>query len=235
MYYIYEIFNKVTGRKYIGQTINHYHRYKNHMSNLKRGLHKEKLMQRDYILYGENSFDYRLIDSAQSYSEAIKKEKHYMIVNKTHEEEYGYNSQDAYFNKYQSTKKPVNTQNFFYQKATAKNLPLVQIANQIGISRATLIRNMVNPKKFSVKGFKTFIEVLGISPDEAVLYMGWESEKSPNKVDMLAKRFSSLSEENQQLVLSCMNAFLGNEKIQERGIKHGKYETNTSDESSRLY
>lgn len=209
MYYIYEIYNKVTGRKYIGQTINYQNRYKVHMSNLKKGIHSERLMQRDYILYGEDSFDYRLLDFAETYSEAIKKEKHYMILNRTYEEENGYNSQDSYFNKYQNTKQPVNFQNYFYQKAKEKGIPLVQIANQMGVSRPTLIRNMVHPRTFSVNGFKKFIEVLGISKEEAIKYMGWNEKVSVNNTDVFVKRFSKLSEANQQLVMDCMKALLG--------------------------
>lgn len=209
MYYIYEIYNKVTGRKYIGQTINYQNRYKTHMSNLKKGIHSERLMQRDYILYGEDSFDYRLLDFAETYSEVIQKEKHYMIINRTYEEERGYNSQDSYFNKYQSTKQPVNSQNYFYQKAKDKGIPLVQIANQMGVSRPTLIRNMVHPRTFSVNGFKKFIEVLGISKEEAIKYMGWDSKKGDKHTDAPIGCFSKLSEEKQRLVVDCMKAFLG--------------------------
>ena len=209
MYYIYEIFNKVTGRKYIGQTINHNNRVKVHMANLRKGIHLERLMQRDYVLYGEDSFDYRLIDFAKNHSEAIQKEKHYMIISKTYEEEYGYNSQDAYFNKYQSMKEPVNKQNYFFQKAKEKNIPLIQIAKQMGVSRPTLIRNMVHPRTFSVNGFKKFIEVLGISKEEAISYMGWDRNKTTKHTDVPIEMFSKLSERNQQLVVDCIKAILG--------------------------
>ena len=209
MYYIYEIFNKVTGRKYIGQTINYQKRYKTHMSNLKKGIHAERLMQRDYILYGEDSFDYRLLDFTETYSDAIKKEKTYMILNRTYEEEHGYNSQDSYFNKYQNTKQPVNSQNYFYQKAKEKGIPLVQIANQMGVSRPTLIRNMVHPRTFSVNGFMKFIEVLGISKEEAIRYMGWDRNNTTKYTDVPIERFSKLSERNQQLVVDCIKAILG--------------------------
>lgn len=73
MYYIYEIYNKVSGKKYIGMTTDHFKRYSQHMQLLSRGEHTEKVMQKDYVMYGEDSFDYRLIDFADDKSSGFKK------------------------------------------------------------------------------------------------------------------------------------------------------------------
>lgn len=197
MYYIYEITNSVTGRKYIGQTINHVKRFNAHMANLRKGVHKERLMQRDYVLYGEESFDYKLLNYASNHQESIKLEKHYMIVNKTYDEEYGYNSQDAYFNKYQNSKPPINSQNYFYQVIKEKGVCLTKVAEEVGISLRTLIRNLNNPKSFNVKGFTKFVEVLGLDKEKAITYMGW------NKPDESSlELFKRLDGESQKQILA---------------------------------
>lgn len=131
MYYVYEIFNKVTGRKYIGMTQKHQNRYKAHMSQLKYGTHTEKLLQKDYVLYGEDSFDYRILEVVDSKKLAHQREIHYMNLNKTYLEDFGYNSQDTIFNKYQNSNESVNSQNYFYQKIKETGLPLCQFAKKL--------------------------------------------------------------------------------------------------------
>lgn len=208
MYYIYEIFNKVTGRKYIGMTINHTKRYEAHLRNLRLGCHLEKMFQRDYILYGKDSFDYRLLDYAKDKVEARKKEKHYMIVYKTYLDDYGYNSQDNYFNKYQNLDDSVNSQNFIYKIIKESGLPLVRIAREIGTTRKALIRTMTRPLKSNCKEINGLMKVLDISPLEMSLFMSWEKSSNPQKDAEVTRKFRRLDADSQRIVLQTMQMLL---------------------------
>ena len=45
--------------------------------------------------------------------------------------------------------------------------------------------------------------------DEAIRYMGWDRNKTTKHTDVPIERFSKLSERNQQLVVDCIKAILG--------------------------
>ena len=207
MYYIYEIINNVTGRRYIGQTIDHQKRFVKHMFNLKRGTHTERLMQRDYVLYGEDSFSYRIIDLADTHKEAIAKEKRYMILGKTYEDDYGYNSQDTYFNKYQNNKPPINSQNYFYKHIKSQNITLTELSSKLNISLRTLIRNLIHPRMFSVSAFKKLIDVLNLDKKEIFHYMKWPQETTTDNEEYITK-FKKLSSENQLLILNLCDCLI---------------------------
>ena len=209
MYYIYEIINSVTKRKYIGMTNNHAKRFKTHMDDLKHGRHSEKLLQKDYVLYGRDSFDYRLLDFAETKKEAHEKEKHYMKLYKTNLEDYGYNCQDTLFNKYQNCKESLNSQNYFYKKFKEMGLPLNAIAQKIGISRASLIRIAIRPKYMKAKVFNNMVNILGFDKYELLQEMGWYEKPKYSEKDLRTfEMYSKLSKENQDLVKKVMVAML---------------------------
>lgn len=211
MYCVYEIFNKVTGRKYIGMTINHTNRFNAHMSQLNYGTHKERLMQRDYILYGRDSFDYRLLEFVDNKVLAHQREIHYMKINKTYLEDFGYNSQDPFFNKYQNKRKPVNSQNYFYEKIKETGMSLSKFAASIGISRKSLVHGMIHPRTMSAIGFCKMVNALPLNKDEVSRFMGWIIDPtkyySEEEKEMI-KKFSQLSEDNQNLVLEVMQSMV---------------------------
>lgn len=96
-YFIYEIVNDVTQRKYIGLTSNYQRRFYTHKLNLKNGTHTAEGIMKDCIKYGIEHFQFRLIDTASSMKEGREKEKHYMILYQTWNPEKGYNGRDPRF------------------------------------------------------------------------------------------------------------------------------------------
>lgn len=58
---IYLITNNVNNYKYIGSSKNIRKRFNNHNSKLKRGVHENKLLQKDFITYGDNSFNFDIL------------------------------------------------------------------------------------------------------------------------------------------------------------------------------
>lgn len=97
MYYIYEIYNLVTQRQYIGMTKNTKERFKAHLINLRNGKHTAENILKDYTKYGEESFVFRIIDTAMTKEEGLKKEGKYIFRLKTYVPEYGYNGNDRRF------------------------------------------------------------------------------------------------------------------------------------------
>lgn len=54
--YIYVITNKISGKKYVGQTTNFFQRKECHLSNLRVGKHHSQKLQNAYNKYGEENF-----------------------------------------------------------------------------------------------------------------------------------------------------------------------------------
>ena len=208
MYYIYEIFNKVTGRKYIGMTTNHFKRFEQHMLNLERGVHAEKMMQRDYILYGKDSFEYRLLEYQFEKTKAHQREIHYMKRFKTHYDDYGYNSRDAYFNKYQNTNDSINSQNFIYKLIKQSGLSLNKVAKEIGISRSALIRKLTHPKSLSKRQILGLCDVLDLKLTEILMFVGLTDKNySQEEIETIWK-FNRLKQEDKEFVLGFMHRLL---------------------------
>lgn len=91
---IYAIKHNVTGRVYIGSTGKPIQdRYCAHIRLLRRGKHSSKLMQKDFIEYGE---DYTVFELGTIPSEEEReKEYEYMLKYNTGDRRYGYNQYDV--------------------------------------------------------------------------------------------------------------------------------------------
>lgn len=59
---IYIIENNVNGMVYVGRSEIPEHRFKGHMSALRRGKHHNRLLQEDYDRYGSESFSFMVVD-----------------------------------------------------------------------------------------------------------------------------------------------------------------------------
>ena len=56
--YIYKIINNINGKVYVGQTININRRKNAHYNQLKNKKHHNKVLQKDFLLYGEDNFSF---------------------------------------------------------------------------------------------------------------------------------------------------------------------------------
>ncbi len=66
--YIYKIENKITGQVYIGQTTSKIpnNRFSQHKNDIKRQAHHNQYFQRSVRKYGYSSFEFTVIDKANS-------------------------------------------------------------------------------------------------------------------------------------------------------------------------
>lgn len=75
MYYIYKVTNKINGKIYIGQTNNFEKRKREHLTD-KRTNHQA--FKRALNKYGEDGFDWKIIDKCLTKNEINLKEKYYI-------------------------------------------------------------------------------------------------------------------------------------------------------------
>lgn len=87
---IYSITNQVNGKIYIGQSVNIFARWKNHLTGLYGGYHTNKHLQNSFDKYGENNFDFNIIKVCKPlYLDRF--EKLYIRIFDTLNQEKGYN------------------------------------------------------------------------------------------------------------------------------------------------
>ena len=101
MYYIYELYNDVNHKRYIGLTKNILQREKVHFSRLKSRKHTAEGIIKDVVLYGISHFSLRVIDTAENKQDGLKKERRYMERYGTYVPEFGYNGKDSRYKRFE--------------------------------------------------------------------------------------------------------------------------------------
>lgn len=96
-FYIYEIFNIVTQKRYIGMTQSIQRRCMAHLADIRARRHTAEGIVADYIKYGEESFQFKVIDFASTKDEAKAKEGKYMRKFNSYNPDFGYNGRDNRF------------------------------------------------------------------------------------------------------------------------------------------
>lgn len=96
MQYIYLLKNKCTNRVYVGRTVHPVQRFKQHRNHLRAGTHPCELMQEDFYKYGENSFEFEVVEENECFTRK-NIEGAWMIKLKTYDKRYGYNYKDPFF------------------------------------------------------------------------------------------------------------------------------------------
>lgn len=94
---VYKIENKITGKIYIGSTVDFVRRKSEHFGELKRKTHSSKKMQSDYDEYGEKSLVMSVIEEC---ADDIRLDREQYYIDLYDAANKGYNTSDsAYFSK----------------------------------------------------------------------------------------------------------------------------------------
>lgn len=75
---IYAIINKVNNKIYIGSSKNIYNRKAQHYSELRGNYHDNIFLQRSWNKYGENSFEFKIIEIVKNSEDLLKVEQRYI-------------------------------------------------------------------------------------------------------------------------------------------------------------
>lgn len=87
---IYEIYNVVNGKRYVGQSIKLKQRLQRHLNELRRGTHKNKHLQSSWNKYGEEKFCFEPIEYCDI-SDLDSREDYYIGLFNCNDRERGYN------------------------------------------------------------------------------------------------------------------------------------------------
>lgn len=87
---IYCIENIINNKKYIGLTNDVYRRKCEHFSHLRCGTHKNSHLQHAWNMYGEDNFIFYILEKC-GIDIIDERERHYISLYKSNNEEYGYN------------------------------------------------------------------------------------------------------------------------------------------------
>lgn len=94
---IYRITNKLNGKFYIGSTSNMRKRMREHMSNLRRGIHVNDHLQHAFDKYGEENFAFEVYEYVKNIDDLLTVEQRVLDDLKPYDDEVGYNiSEYAY-------------------------------------------------------------------------------------------------------------------------------------------
>lgn len=87
---IYCIENTINHKKYIGQSVNVYDRWRRHKAELKKNMHDNDYLQKSWNKYGEKSFKFMILEEC-SIDNLDEKEVYYIDLYNTLNRDYGYN------------------------------------------------------------------------------------------------------------------------------------------------
>lgn len=77
---IYRLYNKKNGISYIGRSMDVEKRMKNHLRNLNKNTHINTKLQNDWNTYGENNFDFEVIEELASMENSRELESKYIAA-----------------------------------------------------------------------------------------------------------------------------------------------------------
>lgn len=94
MYGVYKILNRKNGKFYIGSSIDVEKRFSSHKKELIAGTHNNKHLQNAWNKYGEDSFEFLVIEEVSDINELRNRETYYLQSTKCTNPDIGYNLLD---------------------------------------------------------------------------------------------------------------------------------------------
>lgn len=91
MHGVYKILNHKNGKFYIGSSINIEKRFNSHRKELIAGTHNNKHLQNAWNKYGENSFEFLVVEEVADIKELRNRETYYLQITNCTNPDIGYN------------------------------------------------------------------------------------------------------------------------------------------------
>lgn len=88
---IYQIYNKITNKRYIGSSISMRRRWSQHLFALRHNQHHSKHLQAAWNKYGEDSFEFKCLELCEP-ENLLSLEHEYILYYKTTDRQFGYNT-----------------------------------------------------------------------------------------------------------------------------------------------
>jgi group I intron endonuclease len=88
---VYKITNLINKKVYIGSTTNFFVRLNTHIGKLRRNENYNEFLQKDFNLYGENNFQFEIIEHVFNENDLTDREQVWINQLNTVNREYGYN------------------------------------------------------------------------------------------------------------------------------------------------
>lgn len=88
---LYEIYNKIDSKRYVGISSNIGRRWREHRAELRSNRHHNSHFQAAWNKYGENNFNFNIINKFNNLDELNKAEKEYIQENNLLDSKFGYN------------------------------------------------------------------------------------------------------------------------------------------------
>lgn len=86
---IYQILHVVSGKRYVGSSLDVAKRWSDHRKRLRRGTHYSKYLQRAWDKYGESAFKFEVLEETH---DLLAREEYWMGVHRVHDARFGYNT-----------------------------------------------------------------------------------------------------------------------------------------------
>lgn len=90
---VYMIKNKTNGKVYIGSAVNPQERRRQHINDLKKKRHHSVHLQRAWDRYGEDNFEFKIIETVADKNNLIEREQFFMDYYLSYNKNKGYNLQ----------------------------------------------------------------------------------------------------------------------------------------------
>lgn len=88
---IYSIFNRITGKRYVGSSIDIGKRWYDHRLELKNGTHGNEILQNSWSKYGEGAFEFEVLEQLDYADALIAREQYWIDHLKVTDRSRGYN------------------------------------------------------------------------------------------------------------------------------------------------
>lgn len=88
---VYQILNKINGKRYIGSAVNFMKRWSDHRTHLIKNIHPNGYLQKSVNKYGIDSFNFEIVEKVTDLTQLLQREQYWMDYYKSSDDLFGYN------------------------------------------------------------------------------------------------------------------------------------------------